>query len=457
MKWWRKQENEYLDTSEIGMLKKISVLLSIGGSDSGGGAGIQADLKTFSILGWHGTCAITAVTAQNTQGIQEIFRLDTKMVLSQLESITSDFHVSFAKTGMLYSEDIVKVVAKKLDESSIQFVLDPVIEAEAGGKLLRPEALEALKELLIPLSRVVTPNIFEAEAITNIEIKNHSSMKSAACSIIDMGAEAVVIKGGHFDCNDLIMENGDLQIIKGERVKGGTHGVGCTYSAALAAFLAKRFTLQESAYQAKGFAINAILRSLDVGKGVPPVNQAGCLIEEAERFKTLSDVQAALKQMVNEPNLFKIISNFDLGIGMAISEALFPSDVAAVDLKNFMDGKKLNQIGHVKFGSCPELANTILLALGFDPRCRAAMIFGLGSLESCKKFELIKAGFELLEVPLIALTTNDDFLNAIKRQGKIPIAFCCTKGLCEKPKIRLIGRSAKELARVAIKLSRILN
>ena len=432
-------------------------MLSIGGSDSGGGAGIQADLKTFSILGWHGTCAITAVTAQNTQGIQEAFCLDTKTVLSQLESVTNDFHVSFAKTGVLYSKDILRAVAEKLDASSIPFVLDPVIEAEAGGRLLRPEALKALKELLIPLSRVVTPNIFEAKAITDIEIKDLSSMKMAASSILDMGAEAVVIKGGHFDCNDLIMENGDFHIIKGERVKGGTHGVGCTYSAALAAFLAKRFTLQESADLAKRFAVNAILRSIDVGNGVAPVNQAGCLIEEAERFRTLSNVQVAVEQLVDEPSLFKIILNFGLDIGMAISEAIMPLGVAALDLKNFRSGKKLNQLGYVKFGSCPELANMVLSAMQLDPRCRAAMIFGLESWESCGKFELIEAGLKSIEVQLITSTTNDGVMDAMKQASNVPMAFCGVEDVCDKPQIRLVGKSAKELADVAIGLSRILD
>jgi hydroxymethylpyrimidine kinase / phosphomethylpyrimidine kinase / thiamine-phosphate diphosphorylase len=436
---------------------KKKVLLSVGGSDSGGCAGIQADLKTFSILGWHGTCAITALTAQNTLGVQEAFCLDTKTVLCQLESITNDFQVAFAKTGMLYSKDILRAVANKLDESSISFVLDPVIEAEAGGRLLRPEALEALKEQLIPISRVVTPNIFEAKAITDIEIKNVSSMKVAASSILDMGAEAVIIKGGHLDCSDLIVENGNFHIIKGERVKGGTHGVGCTYSAALVAFLAKRHSLKESAELAKRFAVNAIMKSIDVGNGVPPVNQAGCMIEEAERFRTLSNVQAAVARLVDEPNFFRIIPNFDFDIGMALPVAILPSEVAALDVKQFISGKKLNQFGYVKFGSCPELANAILSAMRLDPRCRAAMNFGLKFLESGRKFELIESGFKSLDVPLITSKACNNVIDAMKRVNKIPLAFCYVGGLYEEPKVILVGKSAQEMANVAINLSRILN
>jgi hydroxymethylpyrimidine kinase/phosphomethylpyrimidine kinase len=266
------------------------VVLTIGGSDSGGGAGIQADIKTFSVLGLHGTCAITAVTAQNTLGVQKVFGLQPVAVSVQLQSITDDFCVTFAKTGMLYSPEIVKVVSDHLREEAIPFVLDPVIEAEAGGRLLRPEAVRALKEMLIPLARVVTPNIFEAKALTGIHVNDTASAKNAARKIAEMGAEAVVVKGGHLDCTDLLLEDEEVHLLKGHRVKGGNHGVGCTYSAALTSFLALGCSLEEAALRAKNFAAESISRSMDVGRGVAPVNQSGKLREDAERFRALSNV-----------------------------------------------------------------------------------------------------------------------------------------------------------------------
>jgi hydroxymethylpyrimidine kinase / phosphomethylpyrimidine kinase / thiamine-phosphate diphosphorylase len=259
------------------------VVLTIGGSDSGGGAGIQADLKTFSVLGLHGTCAVTAITAQNTQGVQRVYGLEPEIVVEQLKSITDDFSIAFAKTGMLHSAEIVIAVADHLQKMAIPFVLDPVIEAEAGGRLLRPDAAEALKAHLIPLARVVTPNIFEALALTGVKVRDRDSALLAAQKILQLGPKAVIVKGGHLDCTDFLVEGEEIILLPGERVKGENHGVGCTYSAALTTFLAMGSPLKEAARQAKKFAEKALLGSMRVGKGVGPVSQAAYLLHEANR------------------------------------------------------------------------------------------------------------------------------------------------------------------------------
>jgi len=256
------------------------VVLTIGGSDSGGGAGIQADIKTFSVLGLHGTSAITAITAQNTLGVQDVFGLAPEVVEAQLKSITDDFRVAFAKTGMLYSAKTTIAVAKHLHENEIPFVLDPVIEAEAGGRLLRPEAVLALKKHLIPLARVVTPNIFEAEALTGIHVSDIDSADAAAREILEMGAEAVIVKGGHMDCTDLLRTAGEAFRLPGKRMAGGNHGVGCTYSAALTSFLAKGCSLPMAAIKAKKAAALAVSHSMKVGQGVGPVNQAALIRDD---------------------------------------------------------------------------------------------------------------------------------------------------------------------------------
>jgi hydroxymethylpyrimidine kinase/phosphomethylpyrimidine kinase len=255
-----------------------AVLLSIGGSDSGGGAGIQADIKTFSVLGWHGVSVITAVTAQNTLGVQKVFSLSPEIAKAQLDSITQDFEVAFAKTGMLDSREMVEAVAGHLSKTRIPFVLDPVIEAEAGGRLLKPDAVEALILHLLPQAKVVTPNIFEARALTGIVVKDLESAEQAARRIVDLGAGAVVVKGGHLDCTDVLLDGDDVSFIRSRRVEGGNHGVGCTYSAALAAFLAGGCSLFEAAKRAQEFAAISICSSFNVGRGVSPVNQAGALL-----------------------------------------------------------------------------------------------------------------------------------------------------------------------------------
>ena len=272
---------------ELQRAKNRLVTLTIGGSDSGGGAGIQADIKTFSVLGVHGTSAIAAITAQNTLGVQHVFGMEPDVVTAQLRSITDDFHVAFAKTGMLYSAEIVSAVAKHIVETGIPLVVDPVIDAEAGGRLLQPDAVVALMKSLLPLARVVTPNIFEARAIAGIEVKDVESSETAARRIADLGPRAVIIKGGHLDCTDIVLEDDQVHLLKGERVTGGNHGVGCTYSASLTAFLAKGLPLIEAAAKAKQFAAQAISWSMDVGRGVGPVDQAGNLREEADGFEAL--------------------------------------------------------------------------------------------------------------------------------------------------------------------------
>lgn len=263
------------------------VVLTVGGSDSGGGAGIQADLKTFSILGLHGTCAITAITAQDTLGVQGVFPVGIDALKAQLNSITDDFQIAFAKTGMLHSAENVTAVADHFRRLGIPFVLDPVIEAEAGGRLLRPEAVLALKEHLIPLARVVTPNIFEAESLTGIHVSDMASASRAAQKILDLGARAVIVKGGHLDCTDLVHSGEETVRIPGKRMAGGNHGVGCTYSAALTSFLALGSTLPEAAKDAKEFAANAVANSMNAGKGAGPVNQAATLRQEVQRLRAL--------------------------------------------------------------------------------------------------------------------------------------------------------------------------
>lgn len=267
-----------------------AVVLTIGGSDSGGGAGIQADIKTFSVLGLHGTSAITAITAQNTLGVQQVFGLGSDAVRAQLKSITDDFSIAAAKTGMLYSAKIVEVVADVLRDREILLVVDPVIEAEAGGRLLRPEAASALKEHLLPLADVVVPNIFEAEALSGVGVRDKESALLAARKILDAGARAVIVKGGHLDCTDLLATEDSSLFLPGERVAGENHGVGCTYSAALTAFLASGCSLPQAARRAKMFAQEALLGSMRVGRGVGPVGQASGLRSEAKRYRSLCSV-----------------------------------------------------------------------------------------------------------------------------------------------------------------------
>jgi hydroxymethylpyrimidine/phosphomethylpyrimidine kinase len=422
------------------------VVLTIGGSDSGGGAGIQADLKTFSVLGLHGTSAITAITAQNTLGVQQVYGLEPEIVLAQLESITDDFSVAYAKTGMLHSAEIVVVVADHLQKTGIPFVLDPVIEAEAGGRLLRPEAVEALKEHLLPLARVATPNIFEAEALTGIRVRDMDSASLAARRIMGFGSRSVIVKGGHLDCTDLLMEGLTVCYLPSERVKGQNHGVGCTFSAALTSFLARGCSLKEAAQNAKEFAKRALRGSFHVGKGVGPVNQAAFLREEASRYRVLCDMRDAVDLLGIEPKIFELIPDSGSNLGMAIPGAVTPDDVALVEGGLVEDGRRARPSGCIKFGTNGDIARTILAAMSRDPRARAAMNLSPRALPACKAL-----GLAIMELNRF---DDSDAIPVIDCPGLLRDVILVQGATGEGARLYLLGASATLLAQRAVDLAR---
>jgi hydroxymethylpyrimidine/phosphomethylpyrimidine kinase len=256
----------------------VHVALTIAGSDSGGGAGIQADLKTFQELGVFGTSALTAVTAQNTYGVSAIQSMEPSIITAQIKAVKEDFAVQAVKTGMLFSAEIIQAVAAELRDSGIPLVIDPVMIAKGGASLLRDEAVDALKSALIPLATVVTPNIPEAEVLTGLEIKSESDIERAAEHIMALGAQSVVIKGGHWKeapfAEDLFVGSEGLRFsVRSPWVDTkDTHGTGCTYSAALAAFLADGESLPDAVISAKCFIHAAIENGLGIGGGHGPTN-----------------------------------------------------------------------------------------------------------------------------------------------------------------------------------------
>lgn len=255
------------------------VALTIAGSDSGGGAGIQADLKTFMALGCHGASAISALTAQNTQGVSGIYEVEPSFVKAQIDAVASDLDIAAAKTGMLASAAIVEAVAEAVVEHAIpNLVVDPVFVSKSRHRLLAEDAVAALTNKLFPLARLVTPNLYEASALVGYEVGDLAAMAEAARALHEMGAPAVLVKGGHLpgeQAIDLLFDGTTLLEIGGERFDtDDTHGTGCTLSAAIAAHLARGASLLEAVRGAKEFVTGAIRRALRIGKGYGPVNPA---------------------------------------------------------------------------------------------------------------------------------------------------------------------------------------
>jgi hydroxymethylpyrimidine/phosphomethylpyrimidine kinase len=254
----------------------IKRALTIAGSDASGGAGIEADLKTFQAFDVYGSAAITAVVAENTTGVQGIFPIPPDFIGLQIESVLDDIGADAIKLGMLFDENIIEVVAQKLNKyKAVNIVVDPVMRAKNGDALLKEEAQEALIKLIFPLSTAVTPNIHEAEAIAGGKIENDSDLSNALKEIKAKGPKNVIIKGGHYgeDAVDYFYDGKDITPIPGKRIKtNSTHGTGCTFSSALTALIARGFSPLEAAKKAKLFIEKAIETAPKVGKGFGPVN-----------------------------------------------------------------------------------------------------------------------------------------------------------------------------------------
>ena len=253
------------------------VVLTIAGSDSGAGAGIQADLKTFAALGVYGVSVITAITAQNTVGVRAVQEISPDVIAAQLDAVADDFSIAALKTGMLSSAAIIETVVAGLRRHALRrLVVDPVMIAKSGDRLLREDAVDTLRRRLLPLAAVVTPNIPEAEVLAGIAIRTQADRVAAGRAIMKLGAHAVVIKGGHSDEDpivDLLVDSEGVHEFRAARIAtGSTHGTGCTFSAAIAAALGRDEDLATAVGEARAYLSRALAQAPGLGHGHGPLN-----------------------------------------------------------------------------------------------------------------------------------------------------------------------------------------
>jgi hydroxymethylpyrimidine/phosphomethylpyrimidine kinase len=254
-----------------------AVALSIAGSDSGAGAGIQADLKTFAALGVYGLTVVTAVTAQNTTGVSAVQEISTEVIAAQIDAVADDFQIGALKTGMLSSAAIIKAVTEAVRRRRLRpLVVDPVMVAKSGARLLREDAVDALRSLLLPMAEVVTPNLPEAESLAGRRIDSMEGRIAAGRAILELGARAVVVKGGHGDeepvVDLLIQDSGVNEFRAPRRRTSSTHGTGCTLSAAIAAGLARGLALENAVGEARDYLDRALAEAPGIGRGHGPLN-----------------------------------------------------------------------------------------------------------------------------------------------------------------------------------------
>lgn len=267
----------------------MKTALSIAGSDCSGGAGIQADIKTMTMNGVYAMSAVTALTAQNTAGVSAISEVSTEFLKSQLDMVFGDIYPDAVKIGMVSSAGLIEAIAERLAfYGAKNIVADPVMVSTSGSKLLRDDAVSALVKRLLPLADVTTPNIPEAEILSGTAIRTPKDMERAAQKIAEENSCAVLLKGGHSvsDADDVLYANGTLKWFSGKRIDNpNTHGTGCTLSSAIAANLAKGFSLDESVERAKDYISGALAAMLDLGKGSGPMNHAFALNGKFAEYK----------------------------------------------------------------------------------------------------------------------------------------------------------------------------
>ncbi|MBN1763134.1 MAG: bifunctional hydroxymethylpyrimidine kinase/phosphomethylpyrimidine kinase [Methanomicrobia archaeon] len=443
-------------------MRKARRLMTIAGSDSSGGAGIQADIKTFAALGVYSASVLTAITAQNSSGVHEVHEVLGEIVEAQIAAIMDDagLNADYAKTGMLYSAEIIELVAKALKRYTIPFVLDPVMKAGSGGAaLIENSALNALITQLLPLCTVITPNVPEARVISGMEIGTKDDAKEAALKMHGMGAWAVIIKGGHLEeelaagrATDVLYDGEFTEIsspvVKTDRI---IHGGGCSYSAALAAELAKGNPLQKAAASAKGFVYDAIVGGETVSTMIA-VNQVQRVRKDADRYWTLENVKQAVRTLKAIEGFESVIPEVGTNVGMAIETAASKQDVAAVDGR-IVRMKEGVTAGCVEFGVSDHVARLILAMMALDEAQRSAMNvkYSPEIVEACKTLGMRVTSFNRAKEPTDVKTMDWGVREASCEF--VPEVIFDLGAVGKEPMVRIFGNTAME---VAEKVTRII-
>lgn len=443
---------------------KVPVAMTIAGSDSGGGAGIEADLKTFAALGVHGTAAITAITAQNTVAVTGVQDIEVEIIKKQIEAVADDIGIDAAKTGMLHTSEIIKAVAEEVRKYGFPLVVDPVMIAKSGAPLLKPEAKKTLIDVLLPLATVLTPNAFEAEEIIRRKIASLDEAKEAAMQIAELGPKAVVVKGGHLSGEysiDVVYYDGKFELLKSPRIETRTtHGTGCTFSAAIAAELAKGKNVLEAIRVAKELVTASIKFGICVGSGHGPVNPMAPIYKESERWNVLRRVEEA-SELLQSREIADLSPEVGINVAMALPYAESIEDVAAIPGRLRRAGKRLIAAACPEFGASSHLSRYILEAMKHDPNVRAAinLIYKEELIEKLRKMKLVVSSYDRREEPpevkeKEGATVPWGMKVAINKVGRVPDVVYHLGDWGKEPMIVLLGKDPVELAEILISLAR---
>jgi len=430
--------------------------LTIAGSDSVGGAGLQADIKAFEALGIHACSVVTCVTSQNTTGVASIFPIPAVEVASQLDSVLSDVKLDAVKTGMLYSEDIVSTVASRIRKGVGDLVVDPVMQATTGASLRSGGLVEALLTKLVPICRLITPNVYEASMLTGIKVTGERTARAAAEELLELGAQAVLLKGGHLKGE----EAADYLFFGDKRLKFSTpraplevHGTGCALASLIAGHLALGRDLEDSVKSSKRMIYRAIIANEMVGKGIPCANPLATLRADAHKsdmLEALEDAGRELETLLDADLVPEVGSN----MGYAMPGALEADEVAAFDGRIVRAGGGARRVGCARFGASKHVARIVLAASLHDPttRCALNLKYSKENLDACKAARLTAEAFDRAREPKGVKSMTWGVHKAIFKHGAVPDVIYDKGGVGKEPMIRLLGDSPED---VIAKLRRI--
>jgi hydroxymethylpyrimidine kinase / phosphomethylpyrimidine kinase / thiamine-phosphate diphosphorylase len=440
-------------------------VVTIAGSDTGGGAGIQADLKTIAALGGHGMTIITALTAQNSLGVQSVYPIPLPFIEAQMDAVFTDMGADAVKTGMLWTAAVVKLVAMKLKSFRInRLVVDPVITATDGTRLLDAEGQAALQETLFPLAALVTPNLPEAAALAGMRVQEIEEMHEAACRIRAYGAEAVLIKGGHLmgDPVDVLLDGSGFTEFPSERISmTDVHGTGCVLSAAIATELAKGASLKEAVQRGREMTIASIKAAVQMGQGKNFADPHAYLTTEGERNAVLMALHAAIAALKGEANIGGFIPEVSSNLGYALPGAGKKENVAAFPGRIIRVGNGIATINAAAFGASEHIASIILTVMRHDPSFRSAMNirYSAAILKACRERGFRIVGFDRAKEPHEVSAQEGHSLawgveDALHRAGEVPDLIYDEGGWGKEPMIRILGRDPREVVRKVIDIKR---
>jgi hydroxymethylpyrimidine/phosphomethylpyrimidine kinase len=438
---------------------ELPCVLTVAGSDSGGGAGIQADIKTITVLGGFGMSAITALTAQNTLEVQAVHPVPPDFVLRQIETVATDLPVHAAKTGMLANREIVEAAAKGIERFQIpNLVVDPVFVSKGGHRLLAEDAVESLKRLLFPLAALITPNLHEAQLLSGADVGSDEGLREAAGRLHRMGPKAVLIKGGHGEgreAEDLLFDGSGFRKYAAPRFDTPhTHGTGCTLSAAIATFLAKGLGLAEAVEEAKRFITEAIRLALPLGSGHGPTYHYGAGMRDVERFRVLDALSRAAKRIGESPSLVRLAPEVQSNMGYALPRATTADEVAAFPGRIVRFRERLQTVRPPAFGTSRHIASVVLAAMQHYPwlRCAMNVSFSETLLARAKGQGLAAAGFDRGREPKEVKEREGSTLEwgtgeAIREASEIPDLIFDRGEVGKEAMVRILGRDPDDVLR----------